>query len=106
MTRIIARARMLLQQRRGHVHQSGIFAKNSFNVRPYPATIFSRLLTVGLRFPSSMSPRYRLVHPDRHSEIAQRPTAILAEVFQQLPDLCVRVHAHNAMRACTLFHRI
>ena len=49
----------------------------------------------------------RLVQPDHQAEFAQRPTAILAEVFQQLANLCVRVrHAHNAMRACTLIHRI
>lgn len=42
---IIARARMLLQQRRWRVHQSGILAKNSFNVRPvldgYGSTFFN-----------------------------------------------------------------
>ena len=63
LSRIIARSRTLLQQRRGCVHQSGIFAKNSLTVRPYPATIFSRLLIVGFRFPNSMSPRYVLFMP-------------------------------------------
>ena len=46
MSRIIARAWNALQQRSRRVHQSGIIAKNCFNVSPYPATIFSRLLRV------------------------------------------------------------
>lgn len=52
MSRIIARAETLLQQHLGRVHQSGILAKNSFTVRPYPATIFSRLFIDGFRLPN------------------------------------------------------
>ena len=102
MSRIIARAWNALQQRSRRVHQSGIIAKNCFNVSPYPATIFSRLLIVGFLLPSSMSPRYVLFIPTtRPNSRSDQPRSsrrsfsscpICAFVFVMPTKLCEHVH--------------